>query len=283
VVVLIESRGLGHTYPGGFEALADLDLSISPGELVCILGPNGAGKSTLLKALAGLLPITAGNVTWRGEAMTTWAPRHRARRLAFVPQSLMTLPEVTVRTFVAQGRYSHQGVFARATPEDRQAVDQAMSQADLLDLADRPLPELSGGQRQRCLVARALAQQAELLLIDEPTNALDPEHQIAIFELIESLAHEERAVAVVTHDLNLASQFASRIVLMDGGRKVADGTVNEVLQRSVLEPVYGSGLRYSSWRVGEGAEGPKGERPIVLPWRSSDSSALSGPVGDGGA
>lgn len=283
MVVLIESRGLGHIYPGGVEALADLDLSISPGDLVCILGPNGAGKSTLLKALAGLLPITAGNVTWRGEAMEAWAPRHRARRLAFVPQSLMALPEVTVRTFVAQGRYSHQGVFARATPEDRQAVDQAMSQADLLDLADRPLPELSGGQRQRCLVARALAQQAELLLIDEPTNALDPEHQIAIFELIESLAHEKRAVAVVTHDLNLASQFASRIVLMDGGRKVADGTVNEVLQRSVLEPVYGSGLRYSSWRVGEGAEGPKSERPIVLPWRSSDSSALSGPVGDGGA
>ncbi|MAE46355.1 MAG: ABC transporter, partial [Planctomycetes bacterium] len=148
--------------------------------------------------------------------------------------------------------------------------DQAMSQADLVDLAARPLPELSGGQRQRCLVARALAQQADLLLIDEPTNALDPEHQIAVVELIESLAHEERAVAVVTHDLNLASQFASRIVLMDGGRKVADGTVNEVLQRSVLEPVYGSGLRYSSWRVEEGAEGKNGERPIVLPWRSSD-------------
>jgi iron complex transport system ATP-binding protein len=146
-------------------------------------------------------------------------------------------------------------------------VDQALSQADLVDLADRALPDLSGGQRQRCLVARALAQQSELLLIDEPTNALDPEHQIAVFELIESLAHEERAVAVVTHDLNLASQFASRIVLMDGGRKVADGSVAEVLERSVLEPVYGTGLRYSSWKIGEGDEGETGERPIVLPWR----------------
>ncbi|HIF41597.1 MAG TPA: ABC transporter ATP-binding protein [Planctomycetes bacterium] len=283
MVVLIESRGLGHIYSGGVEALIDLDLSIAPGEVVCILGPNGAGKSTLLKALAGLLPITAGEVTWRGESMTGWVPRFRARRLAFVPQSLITLPEVTVRTFVAQGRYSHQGVFARATPEDRQAVDQALSQADLVDLAERALPDLSGGQRQRCLVARALAQQADLLLIDEPTNALDPEHQIAVFELIESLAHEERAVAVVTHDLNLASQFASRIVLLDGGRKVADGTVNEVLRRSVLEPVYGSGLRYSSWRVEEGAEGQADERPIVLPWRSPDPSALPASGGDGGA
>lgn len=281
--MLIESRGLAHTYPGGVVALTDLELSIAPGELVCILGPNGAGKSTLLKALAGLIPITAGKVTWRGEAMTAWAPRHRARCLAFVPQSLIALPEVTVRTFVAQGRYSHQTVFTRATPEDRQAVDQALSQADLVDLADRALPDLSGGQRQRCLVARALAQQAELLLIDEPTNALDPEHQIAVFELIESLAHEGRAVAVVTHDLNLASQFASRIVLLDRGCKVADGTVNEVLQQSVLEPVYGSGLRYSSWKVEEEAEGPAGERPIVLPWRSSDFSALAGPRGNGGA
>ena len=267
--MLIEGRGLAHTYPGGVEALADLDLSISTGELICILGPNGARKSTLLKALAGLLPITAGSIAWRGEPMISWSPKQRARRLAFVPQSLMALPEVTVGTFVAQGRYAHQGVFTRVTPEDRQAVEQALEQADLADLADRAMPDLSGGQRQRCLVARALAQQSELLLIDEPTNALDPEHQIAIFQLIESLTHEERAVAVVTHDLNLASQFASRIVLLNEGRKVADGTVNEVLERSVLEPVYGPGLRYSSWKIEEGGAGDSGERPIVLPWRSN--------------
>ncbi len=263
MVVQIECRGLGHTYPGGVRALSDLDFSIAPGELVCILGPNGAGKSTLLKAVAGLLPTTSGSISWRGESTRNWSPKDRARRLAFVPQSLSVLPEVTVRTFIAQGRYAHQTLFTRATAADREAVDQALAQADLMDLAERALPDLSGGQRQRCLVARALAQQSELLLIDEPTNALDPEHQIAIFQLIERLAREERAVAVVTHDLNLASQFASRILLLDAGRKVADGSVPEVLERSVLEPVYGPGLLYSSWSIEEGGR----EWPIVLPWR----------------
>ena len=132
----------------------------------------------------------------------------------------------------------------------------------MADLADRPLPALSGGQRQRALVARALAQEARLLLVDEPTNALDPEHQLQVFDLIAGLADHGRAAVVVTHDLNLASQFATRVVLLDEGQKVADGPVGEVLVREVLEPVYGPNLRYASWSVPGG-----GERPVVLPWR----------------
>ncbi len=269
--MLLEGRGLSHTYPGPVCALTSVDLSINCGELVCVLGPNGSGKSTLLKTLAQLVTATGGSTAWQGQPMGELTSRERARRVAFVPQSLTTLPEVTVRDFVAQGRYSHQGAFSRPTTADREAVERALAQSDLSELAGRPLPELSGGQRQRSLVARALAQESKLLLIDEPTNALDPEHQIAVFELIESLIRQERAVIVVTHDLNLASQYATRIVLLNGGRKVADGSVGEVLQRSILEPVYGPGLMYSTWTCEESeGEGPaEDKRPLILPKRRS--------------
>ncbi len=235
---MVEARGVEFSYPGGVRALAGVDLIARPGEVLVVLGPNGSGKSTLIKLLAGLLVPGRGEVRWEGAPLHDLSSRERARRIAVVPQSLVAVPEVTVATFVAYGRYPYQGPFRRPVPTDRAAVSRALEEADVADLADRPLPSLSGGQRQRALVARALAQEARLLLVDEPTNALDPEHQLQVFELIAGLADHGRAAVVVTHDLNLASQFATRVVLLDEGRKVADGAVGEVLVRDVLEPVY---------------------------------------------
>lgn len=261
-VGMVEARGLEFSYPGGVRALAGVDLIARPGEVLVVLGPNGSGKSTLIKLLAGLLVPGQGEVRWEGSPLEDLTARERACRIAVVPQSLVAVPDVTVATFVAYGRYPYQGPFRRPDPADRAAVSRALAEADMADLADRPLPALSGGQRQRALVARALAQEARLLLVDEPTNALDPEHQLQVFELIAGLADHGRAAVVVTHDLNLASQFATRVVLLDEGQKVADGAVGEVLVREVLEPVYGPHLRYASWSVPGG-----GERPVVLPWR----------------
>ncbi len=262
MVTRVVARGLGFAYPNGVEALAGVELEAAAGELVCVLGPNGAGKSTLLKLLAGLLAPRDGTVELEGVPLETLTPNQRARRIALVPQSLRALPDLTVADFVQHGRYAHGGWLARSSPGDRAAVQRALAQADLAELSARPLAELSAGQRQRALVARALAQEAALLLIDEPTSALDPEHQVAVFELIARLTGEGRCGVVVTHDLNLASQFATRLVLLDAGRKVADGGPEEVLVREVLEPVYGSDLLYLDVADGDGAG-----RTIVVPWR----------------
>ncbi|MCP3914471.1 MAG: ABC transporter ATP-binding protein [bacterium] len=259
---LLEARGLSFAYPSGLRAVDGVDFEADRGELVCIAGPNGAGKSTLLKLLAGLEKPSAGTVQLEGAPLARTRAKVRARKIALLPQTLTALPDVTVKRFVAYGRYAHQGVFTRATAEDGRAVARALEQADVADLGQRLLTELSSGQRQRALVARALAQEAELLLVDEPTNALDPEHQIAVFELLARLSCEGHAAVVVTHDLNLASQFATRVGLVAEGRKVADGVPGEVLVREVLEPVYGSKLAYGEMAA-DGGE----SRSFIVPWR----------------
>lgn len=267
MVVEIAARALEFRYPNGATesplALAGIDLDVHGGELLAILGPNGAGKSTLLRLLAGLLKPTRGSVQIGERELASLAPRERARRIAFVPQSLAALPEVTVETYVGYGRYAHRGLFQASSPADRRAVQAALAAADLGGLAARPLAELSGGQRQRALVARALAQEAQTLLVDEPTNALDPEHQLRVFDLLADLCTAGRAVVVVTHDLNLASQFARRAMLLDAGRAVTTDDIAAVLTPEVLEPVYGDQLRFGSLPAPRG----EGQRPFVLPWK----------------
>jgi iron complex transport system ATP-binding protein len=265
VVELIRAQGLIHEYDSGLRAIDGVDFAANAGEMVALLGPNGAGKSTLLKLLAGLLVPTTGSVEMSGKPISDWNPRARAARVAVVPQTVRALPEITVESFVLYGRYAHMGPFGRRGPEDRDAVERALVAADAIDLAQRPLTTLSGGQRQRALIARALAQEAELLLIDEPTNALDPEHQVRTFELIARLTWEGHAAIVVTHELNLASQFSSRVVLLDAGRVAAEGSVSEVLCEDVLAPVYGANLCYGSLPVGH----LNAERPFIVPWLNS--------------
>jgi iron complex transport system ATP-binding protein len=268
---LVEARAVAYAYssraaPRGADAppaVDGIDLAIAPGALVCLLGPNGSGKSTLLKLLGGLLRPARGEVRLAGAPIDAMAPRERARRVALVPQYLPTLADVHVTDFVAAGRYAHLGFWRDHTARDRDAVRRALSEADAADLGDRLLTELSGGQRQRVLVARALAQEADLLLFDEPTASLDPDHQVRTFALIAELLARPaggsagRAAVVATHELSLASRFATHAVLMDAGTVRAAGAPAEILTRAVLEPVYGPHLWF-------GAAGPG--RPVVVPW-----------------
>jgi iron complex transport system ATP-binding protein len=267
---ILEARGVVFDYAGPLRALDGVDLALEAGELVAVIGPNGSGKSTLVKVLGGILAPSSGEVRLEGVLQTSLRPRDRAHRVAVVPQFLPALPDVRVEDFVLSGRYARIQRFASPSAADRDAVRRALRECDAADLADRAMAELSGGQRQRVLVARALAQEAPVLLIDEPTSGLDPEHQIRILELIASLrgVRDSRAALFVTHDLNLASQYATRVVLLDRGLVAASGTVESVLRREVLEPVYGEHLHYGTWPSGVGAG-----RPYVLPRRSERAAA----------
>ena len=183
--------------------------------------------------------------------------------MALVPQFLDAIPAVTVESFALGGRYGHLDAWRRANSKDHEAVELALREANVFDLRERLLAELSGGQRQRVLIARALAQEARYLLVDEPTSSLDPEHQLGVFTLLSRLASDGHGVVVVTHDLNLASQYADEIALMHSGRFVAVGAPSDVLKPEVLDPVYGAHFRFGTWG---GAAGE--ERPFVLPWSS---------------
>jgi iron complex transport system ATP-binding protein len=262
VVSALACRGLAHDYPGPVRALAGVDLSLEQGELAVVIGPNGSGKSTLQKCLAGLVAPSAGEVWVDGERLAALDGRARARRLAVVPQFLPALHDIAVRDFVLGGRYAHFGRWQGPGPADREAVDRALEAADVADQGRRWMSELSGGQRQRVLVARALAQEARSLLIDEPTSSLDPEHQLQVFELIAGAVAGGRAALVATHDLNLAAQFATRVILLDRGAVRADGPVERVLTAELLRPVYGASLSFGTFRAADGAE-----RPFVVPWR----------------
>jgi len=263
---ILEARGIAYEYTGGFRAVDGIDLALERGELAVAIGPNGSGKSTLIKVLAGLLVPRTGEVRLDGRPIASFAPRERAREIAIVPQFLPALPEVRVDEFVLGGRYARLGRFKTIHAEDQRVVNDALAQCDAIDLRARSMTELSGGQRQRVLVARALAQEARVLLVDEPTNALDPEHQIRVFELVARLRSTDRSALVVTHDLNLASQYATRLYLLQNGRIVAQGDAEHVLRRDVLEPVYGENLFFGRWPA-EAGRADAG-RPFVLPRRS---------------
>lgn len=244
--ILLEARGLEFGYFDDAPVLRGVDLSLAAGMLVALLGPNGAGKSTLLRVLSGWLRHSRGTLVSEGAPLHALSVQERARRIALVPQALSSLPRVTVEDFVLGGRYAHRSGAFGASHADRAIVAQALSDCDIAADGERLLDELSGGQRQRALLARALAQQAALLLVDEPTNALDPEHQLAVFDLLERLARSGRAVAVVTHDMNLAGQYADELVLLCAGRVAARGTSAEILRADRLAPVYGERLAFLS-------------------------------------
>ncbi len=261
MVKLLEARGLAHTYRDGPRAVDGIDFALAQHELVVVIGPNGSGKSTLLKLLAGLIQVSKGAVDLQARPLAQWSERERARQIAVVPQFLPALPDLLVSDFVLGGRYAHLKRWHQASQHDHAVVRDALARCDASDVACRSMHEISGGQRQRVLFARALAQEADVLLVDEPTNSLDPEHQVRVFALIAELVRGGRAAFVVTHDLNLASQFATRICLLSAGRVVADGPVASVLRREVLEPVYGEHLYYGRFEDGRG-----GGAPFVLPW-----------------
>lgn len=216
-------------------------IAIRTGEFLGIVGPNGSGKSTLVRALCRALPLAAGAVLMEGESIWRMAPSRLARRLAVVPQETHIGFDFTVEEVVAMGRHPFVGRFATETDEDRDAIAWAMNQAGVSHLQHRSITRLSGGERQRVVVARALAQQPHILLLDEPTSHLDIAHQTGLLDLVWELNRQcALTVAAVLHDLNLAAQYCDRLVLMHEGRPVADGPPAEVLTVERIREVYGA-------------------------------------------
>jgi iron complex transport system ATP-binding protein len=203
-----------------------------------VLGPNGSGKSTLLRLLLGTLQPTGGEVRYLGRPLHGWSRRELARRIAVVQQQEEIAFPLTARELVALGRYPFLGNFRSERPADREAIDLAMFRCDVLPLAGRLVQTLSGGERQRVRLARALAQEPALLVLDEPTVALDVRHEMAIFELLRQLAAGGVTVLIVTHNLNLAARYADHLVVLDEGRVAAAGPASRVLTAPLVERVY---------------------------------------------
>ena len=238
----IELRNVSLQY-GMRDVVRDVSVQIEEGEFFVIIGPNGAGKTTLLKSITGLHHLTAGEILLRQKSVTKYSRKELARSLAMVPQHINAEFPFTVAETVIMGRYPHLGLLAVEGKHDLEIAEQAMAFTEVLHLADRRLGQLSGGERQRVIIARAICQQSKVLLLDEPTASLDPAHQLRIMDLMERLRQQEQiTIIMVSHDLNLASAYADRLLLLNEGRVAALGTPNEVLSGDTLEQSYGCRL-----------------------------------------
>lgn len=260
----LQATALRVRYPGTTTpALDGVSLGLAPGEIVAVVGPNGSGKSTLLRALLGLLPLTAGGVTLNGRALTDWSRRDLADAVGALPQREESTFPLTVLESVLLGRWSRLGPVAAVAQADHAAVTAALRRCDVAGLEDRRIDTLSGGEWQRVRVARALVASPRLLLLDEPTAALDVGHEMELFELLRRLAAEGLGVLVITHQLNLAARFADRLILLDRGRTVAEGRPPEVLREDVVSAVFGWPVAVTSWCDGA---------PQVIPLRRAEAA-----------
>ncbi len=242
----------------GATVLHGVDLALDAGALTVLVGPNGCGKSTLLKAMGGLLAPSSGEVRLDGRAMGTLPRRDVARRMALLPQGPVAPEGLTVRELVAQGRFPYQSIWRPWSSGDARAVEGALEATDLPDLADRRVSSLSGGQRQRAWIAMTLAQETDIILLDEPTTYLDLRVQVEVMALLRRIAHEAgRTLLVVLHELNVAAAFADRLVMMRSGRIRAQGPAAEVLTEASLRDVFGLDARV--------LRDPDTQRPICVP------------------
>ena len=236
----IEAAGLRVRYPGSaHKALDDVSVVCGTGLLRTIVGPNGCGKTTLLRTLLGLLRAEQGCALLAGRAVDSWDGRERARAVGVVAQSEQLPFPLRTREMVAMGRYPHLGPLAAAGMADQAIIDTALADCDLSELGDRDVGTLSGGELQRARIARALAQEPQALVLDEPTASLDLSHRMEIFNLMRRETGRGRTVVAVTHDLELAARFSDQILLLDSGRVVADGPPAKVMDAEMLSSVYG--------------------------------------------
>lgn len=237
---MLEARQISVRY-GSREAVAGVSLRVMPHELTAVVGPNGAGKSTFMRALNGALKPAAGEVILDGKPLDAYARRAVSRRIAVVAQEADLRFPVTVTEFVLGGRYawSGTGAWGWETERDMEAARRALNETELSGFGSRLMNQLSGGERQRAVLARALATQAGILLLDEPTANLDLAHQATVLKLVRARCDAQGAAAVVvTHDLNLAAEFADRVLLLKDGRAVASGRPQEVLTPELLQGVF---------------------------------------------
>ena len=256
-MALLEVQDLWVSY-GQRQALAAVTFSVERGEFLGVIGPNGSGKSTLVRTISGVLRPGRGRVLFQGQEVVQARPGDLARQIAVVPQ-LPALPEA-LQTYqmVLLGRNPYLGFLGREGSRDHEIVERAMRATGTWELASRLMGDLSGGERQRLVAARAIAQQPELLLLDEPTAHLDVGHQSALLDaILGSRGPGELTVLAVFHDLNLAAQYCPRLVLLSGGRIVADGAPQDVLTSEQISEVYGAEVCVTTHPV-NGA-------PVVLP------------------
>lgn len=218
----------------------ELELAVPDGRVTVIVGPNACGKSTTLRALGRLLRPRGGSVLLDGEELSRIPTKKIARSIGLLPQSPAAPEAITVADLVSRGRQPHQSWWRQWSDEDERAVTAAMERTDVTALADRAVDELSGGQRQRVWIAMALAQETDLLLLDEPTTFLDIAHQVEVLDLVRRLNHEQgRTVVIVLHDLNQAARYADHLVAMKEGRIVAEGPPGEVVTAELVREVFG--------------------------------------------
>jgi iron complex transport system ATP-binding protein len=228
---------------GNREVITDVSFTLQNGEIVAIIGANGAGKTTLLRALNGSLPVSKGKITLDGKSLQSFSRREIAQKIAVVAQETETKFPVTVLEFVLAGRFAHGGAFGWETPKDLRIAETALEMCDLENYESRLMNELSGGERQRVVLARALATEARILLLDEPTANLDLAHQALMFRLVSERCKScESSSVIITHDLNLASAFADKILLLKRGRTIAKGKPEAVLTGENLQEVFNIGV-----------------------------------------
>jgi iron complex transport system ATP-binding protein len=253
-------RGVSARY-GTRVVAADVDVSLAAGDWLAIIGPNGAGKSSLLKSIVGIVSHD-GEILLDGVPASSLSNRERAKVIAYAPQTPQLPDRLTVTDYVLLGRTPHLATLAREGRSDLAVVSQVLTRLDLGTLATRALHTLSGGERQRTVLARVLAQEANLLLLDEPTTGLDIGHAQALLDLIDRLRHEEGATVVSTlHDLTLSAQYASQLLLLDKGEVVATGTPEEVLTRATIERHYDARVEVLTTRQGQLVVAPAREPP----------------------
>jgi ABC-type cobalamin/Fe3+-siderophores transport system ATPase subunit len=236
---VLEARGLCFEYRRGEPVLRGVSLSAAAGRLTTVLGPNGSGKTTLLKCLLGWLNPAEGEILLDGKPLASYSQKAAARLLAYVPQTPASAFAFPVRELVLMGRFAHAGALGLAGRQDLEVARAAMEMTGTAEFAGRTLEELSGGEAQRVMIARALAQQPSVMLLDEPTSHLDIRNQLRIYDMMGRLAHEwGMAVVCVSHDVNLAARFADEMVFMRGGRVIAAGRPARVIREDILERVY---------------------------------------------
>jgi iron complex transport system ATP-binding protein len=237
---ILEVRGLSAGYDAGF-VIHDISLAVEPGEFVAVLGRNGSGKSTLIKAVQNLIGDVRGGVFCGGEDVFRMGPRRVAAKIAYVPQMAEPVFEYTVGEIVLMGRFARLGRFERATDGDEAAATEAMRLTDVAGMREKRLSQLSGGERQRVFIARALAQDTPLLLLDEPSSHLDISYQVEIYGILKALRKgQDKTVVVAEHNVNLAAAYAERLVFLKNGAIAAEGSAAETVTAANILAIFGA-------------------------------------------
>ncbi len=254
---ILELRDIHHRFPDSGWELNFSSFTLFEGEILVIIGPNGSGKSTLLRLAAGIISPLKGSIRLENKELKTLKRRKIAKLLGYLPQELGSQYDYTVEELVAMGRYSFTNMMGILNNEDMKIIEKTLLLTGLLSLRQRHLSSLSGGERKRAFLASVLAQEPKVLLLDEPTTALDLHFEIHFFHLLRELARKNIGIAIVTHDVNLGSLFADRLIVMKEGKILAEGGVTDILTLKTLHSIYGDEILIEKH--------PQCKRPIILP------------------